>query len=407
MRYLTLVTCVVALTCVVRDTCVVSDYYHLRGGTHLRGERYLRGICMTTCVVKDTCVVSDQPAGWTGRIAVLLLLSSFPVCLHSRAMLTLIGISFCLHVHCFFILLFNFELSSLLAGRCMARSKEEESSSYEDVSADEAPATGTSPFDAPAHPPRVEREKKSRSRDRGRRRHRRHHRGTRRSHERRRGRGSEESGRRAEERDSHRREHHDRRSVASVPEPANPPKHSSKGQDAVKKNYKGNRGPKGGKGRGKTEPWVCTYCGQKTAPHNAALEQHQYLNEWCIANQIWSKMSKEEKEQNWSWHEAKQKARCKKYQRQSEAVEDGWELPEEEEREERGRSAAVSLRSKAEVPASSKKEPQPVPDAGELEEEPDKKVKKKKKKDDRESSPSDESDRKGRKKRRHVVINIR
>ena len=115
-------------------------------------------------------------------------------------------------------------------------------------------------------------------------------------------------------------------------------------------------------------------------------------------------MTKQDREEQWSWYEAKKIARGKKYQRETMAAEEGWDLPEEDFR---GRSVALSLRSNQERPASSGRVPSPEPPPYLPPPEPEKKNKKKKKKDDCESSPSDDSDhRKGNKKRRQVVINI-
>ena len=114
-------------------------------------------------------------------------------------------------------------------------------------------------------------------------------------------------------------------------------------------------------------------------------------------------MTKQDREEQWSWYEAKKIARGKKYQRETMAAEEGWDLPEEDFR---GRSVALSLRSNQERPASSGRVPSPEPPPCLPPPEPEKKNKKKKK-DDCESSPSDDSDhRKGNKKRRQVVINI-
>ena len=114
-------------------------------------------------------------------------------------------------------------------------------------------------------------------------------------------------------------------------------------------------------------------------------------------------MTKQDREEQWSWYEAKKIARGKKYQRETMAAEEGWDLPEEDFR---GRSVALSLRSNQERPASSGRVPSPEASPRLPPPEPEKKNKKKKK-DDCESSPSDDSDhRQGNKKRRQVVINI-
>ena len=199
-------------------------------------------------------------------------------------------------------------------------------SDYTDVTEEEAPARPAtkSPFEAA---PEVKPEKKkSKSRSRHRRRRHKH-----RSH-RSKSRGEDRRGR-AVRRTRDRSSHGDRRGDSKVPEPLMPPK-LSRAEQEEKKARKGQKGPnKGGKGGGKAQKsWVCKECGQKTAPHAAAMEQHQYLNERCLSHQFWYKMTKKAQEEAGSWYRAQQMARSTKFQRQSEAQDAGWEVPEEEER---------------------------------------------------------------------------
>ena len=199
-------------------------------------------------------------------------------------------------------------------------------SDYTDVTEEEAPARPAtkSPFEAA---PEVKPEKKkSKSRSRHRRRRHKH-----RSH-RSKSRGEDRRGR-AVRRTKDRSSHGDRRGDSKVPEPLMPPK-LSRAEQEEKKARKGQKGPnKGGKGGGKAQKsWVCKECGQKTAPHAAAMEQHQYLNERCLSHQFWYKMTKKAQEESGSWYRAQQMARSTKFQRQSEAQDAGWEVPEEEER---------------------------------------------------------------------------
>ena len=146
---------------------------------------------------------------------------------------------------------------------------------------------------------------------RERRRRRRHHRS----------RESRDRGRSARK-DSDRR----RRRQESVPEPANPPK--AKKEDEAMDDTKGS----GKKPRERT--WTCMDCGQKTAPYRAAMDQHRYLNENCLACQVWNRLTRDEQNEPSAWHRCKQEARGKKWGRRSELVDrDGFEeIPEEEYR---------------------------------------------------------------------------
>lgn len=285
-------------------------------------------------------------------------------------------------------------------------------SDYTDVTEEEAPARPAtkSPFDSA---PEVKPEKtksKSRSRHRRRRRKHRSHRSKSRC-EARRG--------RSERREKDRSSHVVRRGDSKVPEPLMPPK-LSRAEKEEKKARKGQKGPnKGGKGGGKASKssfWLCKECGQKTAPHTAAMEQHQYLNERCLSHQFWYKMTKKAQEESGSWYRAQQMARSTKFQRQTEAAEAGWEVPEEDER---SKSPLWSAQSWHRSPARS--ESAPSGSAGSWKDrrapaEPEMahlvpaqsqaKTKKKADKESSDSEPEPEDSSKKGKKRRPVVTNI-
>ena len=106
------------------------------------------------------------------------------------------------------------------------------------------------------------------------------------------------------------------------------------------KQGKGKERPKGfGK---RKDSWKCLDCGQPVAPYKAAMDQHKHLNEYCIACQLWNRLSKWEQDNTASWQRCKHQARGIKYGRQTELAEDGYPLPDDDDRE---ASPAVSLRS--------------------------------------------------------------
>ena len=49
----------------------------------------------------------------------------------------------------------------------------------------------------------------------------------------------------------------------------------------------------------------CKYCGTYIAGHQSAVDQHQWLNLWCLQHQLWQKMSQRAKDQPESWAKAK------------------------------------------------------------------------------------------------------
>ena len=104
------------------------------------------------------------------------------------------------------------------------------------------------------------------------------------------------------------------------PEPPSPPR-------TKKAEGEGKRGPKGGKGNFKgAKRWKCPLCKTRVAAHQAALEQHQWLNEWCIAHQNWERLTYSQQGEPGAWAKCREKAFHTKCARTSEAVDDGIDL---------------------------------------------------------------------------------
>ena len=223
--------------------------------------------------------------------------------------------------------------------------------------------------------------------------------------------GSHERGR-DERKDRDRR----RRRKQGVPEPEHPPK--AKKEEKIPEG--GSEDWKGAGRKTRDRFWVCFDCGQKVAPYRAAMDQHRYLNENCLASQAWNRLSRAEQNEAGAWPRCKQEARGMKFGRRSRLVDaDGFEdIPEEECH--RGWSLPSAPASSAERPDGSKairlKEKSPgrasPPKAKKVkkddrESSPEAKKSKKGKKHDRESSSSSAKDRTSSKKRsKQVVINI-
>ena len=195
----------------------------------------------------------------------------------------------------------------------------------------------------------------------------------------------------------------------NLPEPKNPPREVA-GNDG--KNSQGGKG----KQKGSKPFWVCAICKGKVGALQAAMEQHQYLNEWCIAHQIWGRMSPQEKaDPGPAWKKCREMAYYKKCGRTSEAVENGMDPPSEEEiLEERTQSpaslpAASGVRLRAASRGVSKPpatEPVQKPEK-ETVKKAKKKDKKKKKKTSKSSSTSSQEPSAPRSsKSKKVVINI-
>ena len=207
---------------------------------------------------------------------------------------------------------------------------------------------------------------------------------------------SRDRGRSARKESGRRRRRHE-----SVPEPANPPK--AKKEDEQHEPMEDTKGS-GKKPRERT--WTCMDCGQKTAPYRAAMDQHRYLNENCLACQVWNRLTRDEQNEPSAWHRCKQEARGKKWGRRSELVDrDGFEeIPEEEEY--RGWSShSVPVPPPAPSRTSWQRDRSEMPPRMPVElkenspaRESSMKKMKKIKKDDRDSSP--EKSKKGKKKDR-------
>eukprot|EP00435_Cladocopium_sp_Y103_P036437 s339_g9.t1 len=133
---------------------------------------------------------------------------------------------------------------------------------------------------------------------------------------------------------------------ADVPEPPDPPRHSSSVPEPPSP-PKGKSSLKGGKGKVKGAPkrWKCPLCKARVAAHQAALEQHQWLNEWCIAHQNWEALTYQQQCEPGAWSKCREKAFYTKCGRTSEIVENGLDVPTDEEtREPSPRSRPMSSR---------------------------------------------------------------
>ena len=156
------------------------------------------------------------------------------------------------------------------------------------------------------------------------RRHRRH----RSHHDRSRERGIAERKDRSERRERSGHHRRRRREGAAVPEPEHPPR--------AKKEPQQDDGRSETKGGGKRQPpktWLCVDCGKETAPYRAAMDQHRFLNENCLACQVWNRKSRSEQSEPGTWYRCKQEARGLKWGRRSQLVDvDGFEGPLDEHR---------------------------------------------------------------------------
>ena len=323
-------------------------------------------------------------------------------------------------------------VSLLHAGAMASSSDDDDDDEKEDET--EEPTPKASPFEAKAE--------KSKSRSRRRRRRHTERRGRERDEGASRSRRRRES--RAESRDGGHRDgrnsHHGGghgRTLSSVPEPPDPPRRNEDARlrsrvpepsaPPSRKNteVKGKPGPKGGKGNFKgAKRWKCPLCKTRVAAHKAALEQHQWLNEWCIAHQNWEKLTHSQQGEPGAWAKCREKAFYTKCGRTSEAVEAGMDLPSDDDRSEpsplaRPMSSAGSVRLRAkETPTvaepSDVKVARPVDDQGKKKKKkkakkdssPDSSGSKKKKKKPHKGSESSGSSRPRAAKRKQVVINF-
>ena len=134
------------------------------------------------------------------------------------------------------------------------------------------------------------------------------------------------------------------------PEPVAPPrKEQSKG---------GSKGSRKGKQK-------CKFCGTQLAGHQSAMDQHQWLNLWCLQHQMWQKMSADAKAQPESWAKAKHAAFAVKESRQKLHAQDGVDVVALDPESERAPSPARTVRSQlsagslrvGQTPASSSRPP--------------------------------------------------
>ena len=163
----------------------------------------------------------------------------------------------------------------------------------------------------------------------------------------------------------------------------------------------------GGKGTRKGKQKLkCKYCGTYIAGHQSAVDQHQWLNLWCLQHQLWQKMSQHAKDQPESWAKAKLAAKALKDSRQQQHAKDGVDVEALDPESERGGSPAPTLKSQLsagsnKIPASGS---QPVEVRRSVSPSPVKKQEKKKKQ--KKSSSTSSSGGKKSKRSRGITINI-
>ena len=183
--------------------------------------------------------------------------------------------------------------------------------------------------------------------------------------------------------------------TAKPPEPVGGPR---KDQWTQGEGAKGTR-----KGKQKLK---CKYCGTYIAGHQSAVDQHQWLNLWCLQHQLWQKMSQHAKDQPESWAKAKLAAKALKDSRQQQHAKEGVDVVALDPESERGGSPAPTLKSllsagSNKIPASGSK---PVEVRRSVSPSPVKKQEKKKKQ--KKSSSTSSSGGKKSKRSRGITINI-
>ena len=333
-------------------------------------------------------------------------ISPYARCLHISIYIY-IYVHICIYIYLSLSLCLSrlFFISFASACQVMTSSSEEEATEEEEAK----PAVKESPF-----------EKEERTRSRSRHRRRRHrsglHEGEHRTSKASR-RHSSRAARRDKDADGKRRE-----TRSKVPEPPSPPKRQvERTRSSVpepdspprKKEVRPDGKNQGGKANQKGSRWKCRICQNKVAPYQAALEQHQYDNEWCIAHQVWDALTEREKSEPGAWTKCREKAYHVKVGRRVEARELGLDqqCSDDDDRAptpaaERPSSSCrrFQLRSVAKTHVETppvEKEKSQVDHKSTKE----KKKKKKKKSKDSQSSAGSSTPRSGR--RKQVVINIR
>eukprot|EP00435_Cladocopium_sp_Y103_P048190 s391_g14.t1 len=175
------------------------------------------------------------------------------------------------------------------------RSRDEEDVKNEERRANLVPRKQESPRRSRHRDEDAAEERKSRERSRGRRE-------DKKSRDRSRGRRGEDDRRsRARSRTrrggSHDEERRDRRGKERPPEPPGKPPKKEEGRET----QEGHKG-RGSKGQGKPgsksiqKRTTCEICKQKISMHPAAIEQHQWLNEYCLTMQAYNRMTATQKQ---------------------------------------------------------------------------------------------------------------
>lgn len=280
---------------------------HLRGvSNHLRGD--LRSTCVVLQMIICGMIMGRTQHAWTGHIlfaclfSLLVDLTSFASCIHSVSLARYMSRTS--------------PFSPKQVGMpSAADASAEEEASEEDRSSDAEderngkrkaqlmPARSRSEEgdpDAPGKPPsRRSRSRKSRSRrskDRSR--------GRSRARKKKKNSSKEEK----QERDRTR----DRRGedCPNSPRGKPPPKPQEQGRDGSKQSpHKGSKGQGKTWAKGNQKQTRCEICKTKISAHPAAIDQHQWLNEYCLACQAYNRMTPTQRQKSDSWQKAQEVAK--------------------------------------------------------------------------------------------------
>ena len=98
----------------------------------------------------------------------------------------------------------------------------------------------------------------------------------------------------------------DRRGSQAPPSPAGPPPPKPGEKSPQKQRAHADTGKGGGKNlKGGPKKQVCKICGSRVAGTSSALDQHQWLSEYCLAWQAYERMTPYQRDQQGSWEKAK------------------------------------------------------------------------------------------------------
>ena len=98
----------------------------------------------------------------------------------------------------------------------------------------------------------------------------------------------------------------ERRGSQAPPSPPGPPPPKPGEKTPQKKRDHADSGKGGGKNlKGGPKKQMCKICGSRVAGTPSALDQHQWLSEYCLAWQAYERMTPYQKEQTGAWEKAK------------------------------------------------------------------------------------------------------